>query len=61
MTPEQFRKAAKRLYGDERGWQTKMAADLGVDSASVSRWLSGTVTIPGPVAAAVECWLSRTK
>lgn len=60
MTAEEFRRAALKLFGKDRGWQTRCAQALGVDRASISRWLSGSIpTVPGPVAAAVECWLKH--
>lgn len=59
MTPEQFRQAGIKLFGSERGWQSRLASELAVEGSTVSRWLSGTVPIPGPVQAAIKCWLSR--
>lgn len=59
MTVEEFRSAGRELYG--YGWQTRMADDLRVDGSTVRRWVSGAVPIPGPVAAAVECWLQRKR
>lgn len=60
MTTERFRQLAFELFGPERGWQTRCAEALGTDRANVSRWISGAVPIvPGPVAAAMECWQSR--
>lgn len=62
MTAEQFRKLALKLFGPERGWQSRCAEALGTDRASVSRWISGAVsTVPGPVAAAMECWDEAAK
>jgi transcriptional regulator with XRE-family HTH domain len=55
MTAEEFRQAGLALFGPERGWQSRLAEALGVDRASVTRYLSGAV--PGPVSAAVLCWL----
>lgn len=64
MTAEQFRRLAIKLFGAERGWQTRCADALGTHRASVSRWVSGeTPRVPGAVAAAMECWndtLERT-
>lgn len=57
MTPDELAAAGKKLFG--YGWQTRMAGKLGVDGSSVRRYLSGAVPIPGPVKAAVECWLSQ--
>lgn len=57
MTSEELRQAGMRLFGPHRGWQARMARELGVDRASVTRYLSGPV--PGPVAAAITCWLHR--
>lgn len=62
MTAEQFRKLALKLFGPERGWQSRCAEALGIDRASVSRWISGAVQdVPGPVAAAMECWEEARK
>jgi hypothetical protein len=62
MTAEQFRQLALKLFGPERGWQTRCAEALGTDRASVSRWVSGAVpTVPGPVAAAMTCWNEHNK
>lgn len=56
MTTEQFRHLCTKLFGATRGWQTRCAERLGVDQATVSRYLSGAMAIPGPVAAAMKCW-----
>lgn len=56
MTSEELRQAGLELFGPERGWQARLAGALGVDRASVTRYLSAG-TVPGPVAAAVKCWL----
>lgn len=61
MTAEQLRAAGIRLFGKERGWMTRFADRLGIDRSNLSRWLSGTVTVPGPVAACVEAWLALAK
>ena len=58
VTPEQLRKAGVELYG-EYGWQTRLAEALGVDGSTVRRWVSGIVPIPGPVSAAVKCFLEK--
>jgi hypothetical protein len=57
MSAEQFRRLALKLFGPERGWQSRCAAALETDRASVSRWISGAVqNVPGPVSAAMTCW-----
>lgn len=58
MTAEEFRQAAQGVFGSERGWQSRCAEALGVDRASVTRWLNG-VAVPGPVQAALRCWAER--
>lgn len=58
VTPEELRDACVTLYG-EWGWQTRLAEALQVDGSSVRRWVSGAVPIPGPVAAAVRCFVER--
>lgn len=59
MKPSELREAGVTLYG-ERGWQTRLAENLGVDGSTVRRWISGAVPIPNPVAAAIRCWLRET-
>jgi DNA-binding transcriptional regulator YdaS (Cro superfamily) len=56
MKPAELREASIKLYG-ERGWQTELAKELGVDGSTVRRWVSGAVPIPNPVAAAILCFL----
>lgn len=58
MTPEQLREIGEELYGNW-GWQTKLAEVLRVDSSTVRRWISGKVTIPGPVEVALELLLKE--
>lgn len=58
MTPAELRKACVKLYGETR-WQRRLADALSVDGSTVRRWVSGAVPIPGPVAAAIRCFLSR--
>jgi transposase-like protein len=60
MTPAELKAAAIRLYG-ERGHTVALAQALKVDYSQVWRWLSGRTPIPGPVEAAVLCWLEKTK
>lgn len=57
MTAEEFRQAGLLLFGPERGWQTRLADALGTDRASISRYLSGLIPVPGPVTAAMRAWL----
>ncbi len=56
LTPDDLKAALIRLLG-QRGWQMAAAEKLGVDVATVRRWTSGAVPVPGPVRAAVACWL----
>lgn len=56
MTTEEFRSAAVEIFG-ERGFTAALSACLGVERTQIWRYLNGA-TIPGPVAAAVTCWLS---
>jgi DNA invertase Pin-like site-specific DNA recombinase len=57
VTAEELRKSAIELFG-ESGWISRLAEALSVDRSTVHRWLNG-VPIPGPVAAAVNCWLKN--
>jgi plasmid maintenance system antidote protein VapI len=60
VTGEELKDAAVKLFG-ESGWVTALAENLGVDRTQVWRYVNGRTPVPGPVAAAVECWLSRAK
>ncbi len=53
MTADQLARALRQL-----GLTQQTAAEqLGVDQSAVSRWLSGKRAIPGPVVAALQCWM----
>ena len=53
VTPRQLRAALKRL----RLSQSEAARRLGVQQSTMYRWLAGERKIPGPVVAALKCWL----
>lgn len=55
MTADDLKAYGIKTYGP-RGWQSKLAARLGVHKSQVSRWARGA-DIPGPVSAAVKCWI----
>lgn len=55
MSGDELKEAGIRLFG-ERGWQSALAARLGVDRTQIWRYVSND-KVPGPVAAAVNCWL----
>lgn len=55
MTGEELKSAAIELFG-ERGWQSVLASRLGIDRTQIWRYVTND-KVPGPVAAAVECWL----
>lgn len=56
MTADALREAAVELFG-RRGYITDLAACLKVDRTTISRYVNGQIPVPGPVEAAVECWL----
>jgi hypothetical protein len=58
MTPDELRQAGQQLFPGW-GWQTRLAEALKVDGSTVRRWLSGSVPIPGPAQAAIQCFLDR--
>jgi hypothetical protein len=55
MTGAELRAAGIRFFG-ERGWQSALARHLGVDRTQIWRYVAND-SVPGPVAAAVTCWL----
>lgn len=56
MTPDELRDAAIEIFG-RRGWTTDLAACLRIDRTTVYRYAQGQIPIPGPVEAAITCWL----
>lgn len=56
MSADELREALIGLYGGW-GWQAKAAEALNVDVSSVRRWISGQIPVPGPVEAAVRCFV----
>lgn len=59
MTGEELKAAAIKLFG-ERGWQSSLAKELGVDRTQIWRYVTND-SVPGPVDAAVTCWLKAAK
>jgi hypothetical protein len=55
MTGVELKATLIAIYGSW-GWQTKAAEALGVDASSIRRWTGGQIPVPGPVAAAVQCF-----
>lgn len=51
MTPSEFRAFGLAAYGGAEGWQTALAARLGVQVRTVRRWASGQSRIPPGVVA----------
>ena len=57
MTGDELKRAGIKLFG-ERGWQSALARHLGVDRTQIWRYVTNN-RIPGPVIAAVKCWLKH--
>ena len=57
MTGDEMIAAAVKLFG-ERGHVTALATALRVDRTQVWRW-SKLNAVPGPVEAAIQCWLKQ--
>ena len=56
MTPDELKAAATEIWG-ERGWVAALAASLKIDRTQVWRYLASKTPVPGPVDAAMSCWL----
>lgn len=54
MTGDDLKAQGIAWFG-ERGWQTKLAALLGIDRSTLWRMIQND-SVTGPVAAAVQCW-----
>lgn len=59
MNAAELIKIGQELYGD-RGWQTKMAAALEIDTSTIRRWIYAD-SVPGPAAAALKCFTRERK
>ena len=53
MKSDELRALALPAYG--RGWQSKLARDLGCARQTVSQWSMGRRAIGGPEAIAIKC------
>lgn len=60
MKPQELADICRELWGSY-GWQTRLAEALDVDGSTVRRWVSGAVPVPGPVAAALRCFLREKR
>lgn len=56
MSADELKQAGRALFGN--GWQTRLSEQLGVDGSTVRRWVSGSVPVPNPAAAAIRCFLT---
>lgn len=54
MSGDELRAQGIAWFG-ARGWQTKLAARLGIERSTLWRMIQNDA-VPGPVAAAVRCW-----
>lgn len=57
MTATELIAAGERLYG--ANWRQPLAWKLQVNIATLRRWTSGEIAVPGPVALAVTLLLER--
>lgn len=57
MTGKQLQAAGIKLFG-KRGWQSALATHLNIDRTQIWRYVQND-RVPGPVAAAIECWLAN--
>lgn len=46
MSHIEFTLLAKKVYGQDLGWQQRAAANLGVNHGTISRWVHGHARIP---------------
>jgi hypothetical protein len=57
MIASELRDAGRRLYGPR--WRKPLAEILRVDAATLRRWASGKINVPGPVALAIQLLSER--
>jgi DNA-binding transcriptional regulator YiaG len=57
MAPSEIARIGERIYG--RKWRRPLAAALEVDVATLRRWTSGQIAVPGPVALAIRLMDAR--
>jgi hypothetical protein len=59
MTPNELIVAGERLYGPH--WRQPLAWALQVNIATLRRWTSGEIAVPGPAALAITLLLERMR
>jgi hypothetical protein len=59
VNAKQLVKIGQELYG-KRGWQSRMAASLEIDTSTIRRWMYAD-SVPGPAAAALKCFMRERK
>jgi hypothetical protein len=52
MSGDELTKIAEKIYG--KRWREPLARILDVDLATLRRWTSGQIKVPGPVALAMK-------
>lgn len=52
VTPDELSAIARKIYG--KRWREPLARVLGVNLATLRRWTSAQVKVPGPVALALR-------
>ena len=57
MTSDELKQSGERLYGPH--WRVPLAWALQVNIATLRRWTSGEIVVPGPVALAVSLLVER--
>lgn len=60
MTGDKLKAAAIKLFGED-AWSSKLAAALKIDRVQVWRYVTARTPVPGPVEAAITCWLKCPK
>lgn len=54
MTRGELKKLGRNIWGENNGWQTRMAEFLGLDPSTVRRVIAGASRISGPMRAALR-------
>lgn len=60
LDPQELRLIGEELFG-AWGWQTRLAEALEVDGSTVRRWVSGAVSVPGPVKVALRLMMEQKR
>lgn len=57
LSPDQLKQIGTKLFGEEIGWQVRVARAIGVSPGAITRWVKGATPIPTPASLLLQYML----